>query len=120
METMVAMMVIVIGLSALQHYFPQGLATGRHAVERTQATLLGRGQLERLRLQGFATLATTHLATTPELFLDSQEQAVSARFRWQAEVTRPAEDLLAIHLRVVWPWPAQTHQVHLATYVSQH
>ena len=89
-------------------------------MERIQATLLGKSQLEQLRLRGFTALAEAHFATTPEPFLDSQQQAGTEPFRWQAEVHRAAEELLAVHLRVVWPWPAQTHQVRLATYVSQH
>ena len=119
-ETMMALVVIVVGLTALRHVFPQHLATERQAVERIQATLLGKSQLEQLRLRGFTALADTHFATPPEPFLDSQQQALTAPFRWQAEVYQEAEDLLAVHVRVVWPWPAQTHQVRLATYVSRH
>ncbi len=119
-ETMVALVVIVVGLTTLRHVFPHNLATERQAVERMQATLLGKSQLEQLRLRGFTTLAEAHFTTTPEPFLDSQQQAVTEPFRWQAEVHREAEELLAVHLRVVWPWPAQTHQVRLATYVSRH
>jgi prepilin-type N-terminal cleavage/methylation domain-containing protein len=119
-ETMVALVVIVVGLAAVQRIFPQGLATGRHALERTQATLLGRGKLEQLRLQGFDTLAAASDATpTPESFQDGQRQTVFPRFRWHATVTRRAEDLLEVHLRVVWPWPRQAYEVHLATYVSK-
>jgi len=119
-ETMVALVVIVVGLTALRHVFPHNLATERQAVERMQATLLGKSQLEQLRLRGFTALAEAHFTTTPEPFLDSQQQAAAEPFRWQAEVHRETEDLLAVHLRVVWPWPAQTHQVRLATYVSRH
>jgi len=119
-ETMVALMVIVVGLSALRHAFPMHLATERHAIERIQATLLGKNQLEHLRLRGFPALAAARFATTPEPFLDSWQQVVDGPFRWQAEVQQEAEDLLAVHVRVVWPWPAQTHQVRLATYVSRH
>jgi prepilin-type N-terminal cleavage/methylation domain-containing protein len=119
-ETMVALMVIVIGLAGVQRFFPQGLATGRHSLERTQATLLGKGKLEELRLQGFAALAGAAPATaSPAPFLDGQQQVVLPRFRWQAEVLRSAEDLLEVHLRVVWPWPQQTYQVGFATYVGQ-
>jgi hypothetical protein len=117
---MVAMVVIVVGLAALRQAFPTNLATERHAIERVQATLLGKNQLEHLRLRGFPALATTRFATTPEPFLDSQQRVVDGPFRWQAEVQQEAEDLLAVHVRVVWPWPAQTHQVRLATYVSRH
>jgi hypothetical protein len=117
---MVALMVIIIGLAGVQRFFPQGLATGRHSLERTQATLLGKGKLEELRLQGFEALtAAGHPMGPPEPFLDSQQQVASPRFRWQAEVMRPAEDLLEVHLRVVWPWPQQTYQVGFATYVSK-
>lgn len=119
-ETMVALMVIVVGLAGVYRIFPQGLATGRHSLERTQATLLGRGKLEQLRLQGFETLvAAKHPPATPEPFLDSQEHVVFPRFRWQAEVMHRAEDLLEVHLRVVWPWPRQTRQVNFATYISK-
>jgi Tfp pilus assembly protein PilV len=117
---MVALVVIVVGLAALRHAFPQNLATGRQALARTQATLLGKGQLEHLRLRGFTALTQDHFATTPEPFVDSQQQAMAGPFRWQAEVHREADDLLAVHVRVVWPWPAQTYQVRLATYVSRH
>ena len=119
-ETMVALMVIAVGLAGVQRFFPQGLATGRHSLERTQATLLGKGKLEELRLQGFEALtAAPYLTASPEPFLDGQQQVTFARFRWRAEVMRPAEDLVEVHLRVVWPWPQQTYQVDLATYVSQ-
>jgi prepilin-type N-terminal cleavage/methylation domain-containing protein len=119
-ETMVALMVIAVGLAGVQRFFPQGLATGRHSLERTQATLLGKGKLEELRLQGFETLtAAHHPIASPEPFLDGQQQVTFPRFRWQAEVMRPAEDLVEVHLRVVWPWPQQTYQVEFATYVSQ-
>jgi prepilin-type N-terminal cleavage/methylation domain-containing protein len=119
-ETMVALVVIVVGLAALRHVFPNNLATERQAVERMQAALLGKSQLEQLRLRGFTALADAHFATTPEPFLDSQQYVVTEPFRWQAEVRQEAEDLLAVHIRVVWPWPAQTYQVRLATYVSRH
>ena len=119
-ETMLALVVIVLGLSALRQVFPQNLATEHHAVQRIQATLLGKSQLEQLRLRGFTALAEAHFATTPEPFLDSQQQVVTGPFRWQAEVHQEADGLLAVHVHVVWPWPAQTHQVRLATYVSQH
>jgi Tfp pilus assembly protein PilV len=119
-ETMVALVVIVVGLSVLGHAFPRNLATERHAIERVQATLLGKNQLEHLRLRGFSTLATTRFAATAEPFLDSQQQVVDGPFRWQAEIQQEADDLLAVHVRVVWPWPAQTYQVRLATYVSRH
>ena len=119
-ETLIALVVIVVGLAALRHAFPDNLATERQAVEGVQATLLGKSQLEQLRLRGFTALADAHFATTPEPFLDSQQHVVTAPFRWQAEVHQEAEDLLAVHVRVVWPWPAQTHQVRLATYVSRH
>ena len=119
-ETMVALVVIVVGLSALRHVFPDNLATERHAVERIQATLLGKNQLEQLRLRGFSALTKAPFAATPEPFLDSQQQVVTGPFRWQAEVHQEAEGLLAVHVHVVWPWPAQTHHVRLATYVSQH
>jgi len=117
---MVALVVIVVGLAALRHVFPNNLATERQAVERIQAALLGKSQLEQLRLRGFTALADAHFATTPEPFLDSQQYVVTEPFRWQAEVRQEAEDLLAVHIRVVWPWPAQTYQVRLATYVSRH
>jgi type II secretory pathway pseudopilin PulG len=119
-ETMVALVVIIVGLSALRHAFPANLATERQALEQVQAVLLGKNQLEQLRLRGFPALATTRFATTPEAFVDSQQQVVDGPFRWQAEVYHEAEDLLAVHVRVVWPWPAQTYQVRLATYVSRH
>ena len=119
-ETMVALVMIVLGLAALRQVFPHNLASERQAVERIQATLLGKSQLEQLRLRGFTALADTHFATTPEPFLDSQQHVVTEPFRWQAEVYQEAEDLLAVHVRVVWPWPEQTHQVRLATYVSRH
>ena len=119
-ETMVALVVIVVGLSALRHTFPTHLATEQQALEQIQATLLGKNQLEQLRLRGFSALVTVPLAATPEPFVDSQQQAIDGPFRWQAEVYHEAEDLLAVHVRVVWPWPGQTHQVRLATYVSQH
>ena len=117
---MIALVVIVVGLSALRHSFPTHLATEQQALEQIQATLLGKNQLEQLRLRGFSALATAPLVTTPEPFVDSQQQTVDGPFRWQAEVYYEAEDLLAVHVRVVWPWPAQTHQVRLATYVSRH
>ena len=119
-EIMVALVVTVVGLAALRHAFPTHLATEQQALEQVQATLLGKNQLEQLRLRGFAGLATAPLATTPEPFVDSQQQVIDGPFRWQAEVYHEAEDLLAVHVRVVWPWPAQTHVVRLATYVSQH
>ena len=119
-ETMVALVVIVVGLSALRHAFPTHLATEQQALEQIQATLLGKNQLEQLRLRGFSALVTVPLAATPEPFVDSQQQAIDGPFRWQAEVYHEDEDLLAVHVRVVWPWPAQTHQVRLATYISQH
>lgn len=119
-ETMVALVVIVLGLTALRHAFPSHLAMERQAADRMQATLLGKGQLENLRLQGFTALASARFATTPEPFMDSHQQVIASPFRWHAEVRKEAEDLLAVQLRVVWPWPAQTHQVRLATYVSRH
>jgi len=119
-EIMVALVVIVVGLAGLRHAFPTHLATEQQALEQVQAALLGKNQLEQLRLRGFAALATAPPATAPEPFVDSQQQVVDGPFRWQAEVHHEAEDLLAVHVRVVWPWPAQTHQVRLATYVSQH
>ena len=119
-ETMVALVVIVVGLSVLRHAFPTNLATEQQALEQVQATLLGKNQLEQLRLRGFSALATMRFATTPEPFVDSQQQTVEGPFRWQAEVHHEAEDLLAVYIRVVWPWPAQAHQVRLATYVSRH
>jgi len=119
-ETMIALVVIVVGLSALRHTFPTHLATEQQSLEQVQATLLGKNQLEQLRLRGFSALVTAPLATTPEPFVDSQQQVVDGPFRWQAEVYHEAEDLLAVHVRVVWPWPAQTHAVRLATYVSRH
>jgi hypothetical protein len=119
-ETRIALVVIVVGLSVLRHAFPAHLATEQQALEQVQATLLGKNQLEQLRLRGFPALVTTRFATTPEPFVDSQQQVVDGPFRWQAEVYHEAEDLLAVHVRVVWPWPAQTHQVRLATYVSRH
>jgi len=120
METMIALVVIVVGLAGLRHVFPDNLATEHHAIQRIQATLLGKSQLEHLRLRGFTTLAEARFASTPEPFLDSQQRVVTGPFRWQAEVHQEAEDLLAVHVHVVWPWPAQTHRVRLATYVSRH
>jgi hypothetical protein len=117
---MVALVVIVVSLSVLRHTFPTHLATGRQALAQVQATLLGKNQVEQLRLRGFPALVTTRFATTPEPFVNSQQQIIDGPFRWQAEVYHAAEDLLAVHVRVVWPWPAQTHQVRLATYVSRH
>ena len=119
-ETMMALVVIVVGLSVLRHAFPGHLATERHAIERVQATLLGKNQLEHLRLLGFPTLATTRFAAIPEPFLDNRQQVTDSPFRWQAEIQQEADDLLAVHVRVVWPWPARTYQVRLATYVSRH
>jgi type II secretory pathway pseudopilin PulG len=119
METMAALVVIVIGLSALQQAFPQGLAMRRQAMERTQATLLARGQLEQLRLSDFHTL-TTYATTTPEPFLDSQQQAIPEPFRWQAEVVPVATDILEVRMQVVWPWPRPRHQLQLATYVGKY
>ena len=119
-ETMVALVVIVLGLTALRHAFPANLAIEHQAVERMQATLLGKSQLDTMRLEGFAALAATRGSTTPEPFRDSQQQVIVSPFRWQADIQQAADDLLAVHVRVVWPWPAQTHQVRLATYVSRH
>ncbi|GIX48238.1 MAG: hypothetical protein KatS3mg131_2449 [Candidatus Tectimicrobiota bacterium] len=119
-ETLVALVVLVVGLAAVQRLFPQGLATGRQALARTQATLLAKGQLEQLRLQGFAHLAGLSGAPTPPApFRDSAQQVIFPRFRWQVEVQRVAEDLLAVSLRVRWPWPRHTGQVELVTYVSR-
>src|SRR5262249_47785457 len=106
-ETMIALVVIMVGLSALRHTFPTHLAIEQQALEQVQATLLGKNQLEQLRLRGFSALVTAP-ATTLEPFVDSQQQVVDGPFRWQAEVYHEAEDLLAVHVRVVWPWPAQT------------
>ncbi|MGE3542197.1 MAG: hypothetical protein AB7N91_32880 [Candidatus Tectimicrobiota bacterium] len=119
-ETMVALVVIVVGLTALRYSFPANLALERQAVERMQATLLGKSQLDTMRLQGFAALVNTPGIIPPEPFRNSQQHIIDSTFRWQAEIQREADDLLAIQLRVVWPWPAQTHQVRLATYVSRH
>ena len=119
-ETMVALVVIVVGLSVLRHTFPRNVATERHALERVQATLLGKNQLEHLRHLDFPTLANTRFATMPEPFLDNRQQVIDGPFRWQAEIQQEADDLLAVHVRVVRPWPARTHQVRLATYVSRH
>jgi len=120
-EAMVALVVIMTGLTGLWHVFPEGLATGRHSLERTQATLLGKGQLEALRLAGFDAIGDgQRFEATPEPFLDSRRQVVAPQFRWQAQVIRLAADLLEVHVRVVWPWPQQTHQVNLATYISKH
>lgn len=119
-ETMVALVVIVMGLTALRHSFPTNLAVERQALERMQATFLGKKQLDHLRLQGFAGLVAAPRATTPEPFTNSDGQVIEPAFRWQADIQPEAEDLLAVQLHVVWPWPAQTHQVRLATYVSRH
>jgi prepilin-type N-terminal cleavage/methylation domain-containing protein len=75
-ETMIALVVIVVGLSALRHTFPTHLATEQQALEQVQATLLGKNQLEQLRLRGFSVLVTAPLMTTPEPFVDSQQQVV--------------------------------------------
>lgn len=119
-ETMVALVVIVVGLTALRHTFSTNLAVERQALERMQAALLGKKQLDNLRLQGFADLLAVPPVTTPEPFKNSDNQVIEPTFRWQAEIQPEAEGLLAVQLRVVWPWPAQTHQVRLATYVSRH
>lgn len=119
-EAMVALVVILTGVTGLLHLFPEGLATGRHSLERTQATLLGKGQMEALRLEGFDAIGDgQRFGDTPEPFLDSRRAVISPQFRWQAEVIRLAGDLLEVHVRVVWPWPQQTHQVNLATYISK-
>lgn len=118
-ETMVALVVIVVGLTAVQRLFPQQFIYGTQAIERTQATLLGRGKLNQLRLQGFDALAAARKTAAPEPFLDSQQQITSPRFRWQADVKRLADDLLEVHLHVLWPWPQHTSRVSLATYVSK-
>ena len=119
-ETMVTLVVIVVGLAAVQRIFPQELATGRHALERTQATMLARGKLAQLRLQGFEALTVAaHQVASPEPFRDSQHQVVFPRFRWQVETIRRAADVVEVQVQVMWPWPRQTHRVHFATYVSQ-
>jgi Tfp pilus assembly protein PilV len=120
-EAMIALVVVMTGLIGVVQLFPQGLATSRHSRERTQATLLAKGQLNALRLEGFDAIADAQrFGSGPEPFLDSQQEVVSLQFRWQAEVIRLAGDLLEVHLRVVWPWPQQRYQVNLATYVSKH
>lgn len=120
-ETLIALVVVMTGLVGVIHLFPQGFATGRHSLERTQATLLGKGQLDALRLEGFDAIAhAQRFETMPASFVDSRQEVVSPQFRWQAEVIPVAGDLVEVHLRVVWPWPQQTHQVKLATYVSKH
>ncbi|MBI3328688.1 MAG: hypothetical protein HYZ81_18550 [Nitrospinae bacterium] len=117
---MAALVVVLTGMTALVHFFPEGLATSRHSLERTQATLLGKGKLEELRLEGFEAIADAQrFAGTPEPFWDSHQQVVFERFRWQAEVTQLAGDLVEVRLRVVWPWPRHTHHVSFATYVSR-
>ncbi len=119
-DAMMAMVVMVLGLSALRNAFPTHLATERQASERVQATLLGKNYLEQLRLRGFAALAALPQTTTPEPFVDDQQQVVEERFRVQMTRALEAEDLVAVHVKVVWPWPASTHQVQLATYISRH
>jgi Tfp pilus assembly protein PilV len=119
-ETMVALVVIVVGLTALQRALSQGTVSGQQATARTQAVLLGRGQLEQLRLQGFTALATQHSPTEPAPFRDSQQQVMAETFRWHIAVAPRTDDLLEVQLRVVWPWPAQTYHVGLATLVSRH
>lgn len=119
METMIALVVIVVGLAAVQRLFPQQFVYGTQAIERTQATLLGREKLEQLRLQGFDTLAAVGETASPEPFLDSQQHIVQTGFRWQADVRRLASDLLEVHLHVLWPWPRPTSRIYLATYVSK-
>ena len=64
---MVALVVIVVGLSALRHAFPTHLATEQQALEQVQATLLGKNQLEQLRLRGFSALATAPWRPRPSL-----------------------------------------------------
>ena len=119
LETMIALIIVVVGLFALQRVFPQAVAFGREATARSQATLLAQGQLERLRLRGFEALATAEKVATPMPFVDSQQQTTAEAFRWQADVYPITKDLLELHVRVTWPWPAQTHQVHFATYISK-
>src|SRR5215468_10273098 len=51
-EIMMAIVVIIVGLAALRHAFPTHLATERQALEQMQAILLGKNQLEQLRLRG--------------------------------------------------------------------
>ena len=119
-ETMVALLVMAVGLAGVYRAFPQGLATGRHALERTQASLLAEGKLEQLRAQGFETLAAAASSnSSPKPFANSIQHPVFSRFRWQTEVARRAEDLLEIHLRVTWPWPRQAHHLSFTTYVSK-
>jgi type II secretory pathway pseudopilin PulG len=119
-ETMIALVVIVVGLAAVQRVFPQQFIYGTQAIERTQATLLGRGKLEQLRLEGFDTLAAAVGETAPpKPFLDSQQHISQAGFRWRADVRRLADDLLEVHLYVLWPWPQPTSRVYLATYVNK-
>ena len=119
-EAMAAVVVVLAGMTAVLHFFPDSMATGRHSLERTQATLLGKGKLEELRLEGFEAIADPRrLATAPAPFWDSDQRVAFPRFRWQAEVNRVAEDLLDVRLRVMWPWPDQKFHLSFATYVSK-
>ncbi len=119
-ETMVALMVMTVGLTGVYRIFPQSLATGRQALERTQATLLAEGRLEQIRMQGFAALAAPESPTSsPQPFTDDQQQITSPRFRWQTVVTYRTEDLLEVNLRVMWPWPHDSYHVSFTTYVSK-
>lgn len=119
LETMIAMVVIVVGLSGVQRIFPQSVTTSIQAVERTQATLLGKGQLEQLRIRGFPALQDIRAQTVLEPFRNSQQEVIFEPFRWQMEVLPLADDLLEVRLRVVWPWQTAKQQLQFATYVSQ-
>lgn len=118
-ETMIAMVVLVGGVTALRHVFPTHLATERQATERLQATLLGQQHVERLRLRGFTALEPLQSATMSATCVPSAVAETAERFCVQEHLASESPDLLAIHVRVAWPRPVATHEVRLATYISR-
>jgi hypothetical protein len=50
---MIALVVIVVGLSVLRHAFPTNLATEQQALEQFQATLLGKKSVRTITFAWF-------------------------------------------------------------------
>lgn len=119
LEILIAIGIIGIGLTLMVSIFKQNNEMGKKGQDFFVATLLGQKKMEEIIQRDYKDILRSEKKSFlgPMAFQENGEIA-NPRYRWTQEIIAQEKDLLKLKVRVLWPWPDNTHHVDFSTFLA--